>query len=243
MPVSFKPAHPTLFPATRWSRVLRSTAGDQVAVRAMSELLQIYWRPLYVFARRSGLSQQDAEDAVQIFCHKLVSRESLRSADPSVGRLRAFLLGAFQKQLHEIYRDGNRLKRGGGTQVVSLDDAEAALQMQPVESESPDHAFDRRWAYSLLEQVRQRLRAEYVARGSQTLFERLEPALAWNGKEQSYAEIAQALGMTTDAVAQSVKRMRARYRKLLELEIGETVDGPEAVAEERAYLIRILSGV
>ena len=62
------------------------------------------------------------------------------------------------------------------------------------------------------------------------LFERLEPALAWNGKEQSYAEIAQNLGMTADAVAQSVKRMRSRYRKLLELEIGETVDGPEAVA-------------
>ncbi|MBK8094267.1 MAG: hypothetical protein IPK32_20485 [Verrucomicrobiaceae bacterium] len=60
--------------------------------------------------------------------------------------------------------------------------------------------------------------------------------------EQSHAEIAQSLAMTPDAVAQSVKRMRSRYRKLLELEIAETVDGPEAVAEERAYLIRILSG-
>ena len=131
----------------------------------MSELLQTYWRPLYVFARRSGLSQQDAEDAVQMFCQTLVSRESLRSADQSVGRLRAFLLGAFQKQLLEIHRDGNRLKRGGGAQVVSLDDAESALQMQPVESESPDHAFDRRWAYSLLEHVRQRLRGGVCGAG------------------------------------------------------------------------------
>lgn len=211
-------------------------------MRAMGELLRTYWQPLYVFARRSGLDQHDAEDAVQMFCQTLVSRGSLRSADQSIGRLRAFLLGAFRNQLLEIHRDGNRLKRGGGAQVVSLDDAESALQMQPMDGESPDHAFDRRWAYSLLEQVRGRLRAEYAARGGQALFERLEPALAWNGKEQSYAEIAADLGMTTDAVAQSVKRMRSRYRKLLELEIAETVDGPDAVAEERAYLIRILSG-
>jgi predicted Zn-dependent protease len=44
------------------------------------------------------------------------------------------------------------------------------------------------------------------------------------------------------AVAQTVKRMRARYRALLEQEIGDTVDGPEAMAEERDHLIRVLSG-
>lgn len=235
--------HAQVFPMTRWSLVRRAGAVDeQAAEAALGQLLQAYWRPLYVYARRTGLNQQDAEDAVQMFCHSLVSRGSLRSADEAVGRLRSFLLGAFQNQLSEIHRDKTRLKRGGGTQVVSLYDAEAALQMQPVDGESPDHAFDRRWAYSLLELVRERLRAEYVARGSERLFERLEPALAWNGREQSHAEIAQSLAMTPDAVAQSVKRMRSRYRKLLELEIAETVDGPKAVAEERAYLIRILSG-
>ena len=32
--------------------------------------------------------------------------------------------------------------------------------------------------------------------------------------------------MSADAVAEPVKRMRSRYRKLLELKIAETVDGP-----------------
>ncbi|MBK8095426.1 MAG: hypothetical protein IPK32_26530 [Verrucomicrobiaceae bacterium] len=76
--------------------------------------------------------------------------EALGDCDEAVGRLRSFLLGAFQKQLSEIHRDKTRLKRGDGTQVVSLEDSEAALQMQPVDGESPDHAFDRRCAYSLL---------------------------------------------------------------------------------------------
>jgi RNA polymerase sigma-70 factor (ECF subfamily) len=221
---------------------LRSVNGEEGAVRAMGELLQAYWRPLYVVARGSGLNQPDAEDAVQSFCHKLVSQESLSRVDRSLGRLRAYLLGAFQNHLHELHRSAQRLKRGGGVQVVALDDPEAMLQMQTVEGESLEHAFDRRWALSLLEQVRQRLRAEYVTRDSASLFETLEPLLAWSGKEQSYAAIGDKLRLTPAAVAQAVKRMRTRYRVLLELEIGETVDGPQAVAEERAYLIRVLSG-
>ena len=73
------------------------------------------------------------------------------------------------------------------------------------------------------------------------MFALLEPALAWNGSEVSYPDIAQQLAMTTAAVQQAVKRMRQRFRKLLEQEISETVDGPEAMAEERDHLIRILS--
>ncbi len=45
------------FPHTRWSMVVRAADADEaVAAKALGELLQCYWQPLYVFARRSGLS-------------------------------------------------------------------------------------------------------------------------------------------------------------------------------------------
>ncbi len=232
------------FPQTRWSLVRRSrlVGQDASALRALGELLQSYWQPLYVFARRSGLESEDAEDAVQSFCESLIARESLVAADRELGRLRSFLLGGFQNHLRILHRDAQRQKRGGGAHVISLDDAEAVLDMHPVDGETPDRAFDRRWALTLLEHVLARLKADFVARGQGEAFAVLESALVWNGAKMSYDTLAARLDMNPAAVAQKVKRMRARYRELLEQEIGDTVDGPEAMAEERGHLIQILSG-
>jgi RNA polymerase sigma factor (sigma-70 family) len=232
-----------LFPNTRWSLVLRANGPHAMAGQvALGELLKSYWQPLYVFARRSGLGTEDAQDAVQGFCASLIHLESLRTANPAMGKLRSFLLGAFQNHLLMVHRDAQRQKRGGGALVLSLDDAEAALDMQPVDGETPDRAFDRRWAYTLLDHALQKLRGEFAERGRLEVFETLEPALAWNGAEVSYEDLAQKLGMMTATVGQTVKRMRKRFRLLLEQQITDTVDGPEALAEERDHLIRVLSG-
>jgi RNA polymerase sigma factor (sigma-70 family) len=215
---------------------------ESVALHALGELLQSYWRPLYVFARRSNLEAVDAEDAVQDFCADLIRRNSLKTAERTLGRLRSFLLGGFQNHLRTRHRDARRERRGGGAIVISLDDAEAALDMVPVDGETPDKAFDRRWAFTLLERVLRRLRAEYADRGRAEIFAILEPALVWNQGGMTYDALGVKLGMTPGTVAQTVKRMRARYRTLLEQEISDTVDCPEAMAEERDDLIRILSG-
>jgi len=212
-----------------------------VASKALGDLLQAYWQPLYVFARRAGSSPHDAEDAVQGFCESVIRRGSLRNAGPGMGRLRTFLLAGLQNYMRNEYRDENRQKRGGGLAVISLEEMEAALVTLPLDHDSPDKAFDRRWACTLMERARSQLHLEYQQKNRDEMFTRLEPALAWNGSEVSYPDIAQKLSMTTGAVQQAVKRMRQRFRKLLEQEISETVDGPEAMAEERDHLIRILS--
>lgn len=237
------PVHPNAFPPTRWSLVVRANAIDEPsALKAFGELLQIYWQPLYVFARRSGLGPADAEDAVQDFCADVVRLASIKSASQSRGKLRSFLLGGFQNHLRTMHRDQQRQKRGGGVRIVSLEDAEATLGMTPVEGETPDKAFDRRWAYTLLDRVLQRLRNEYAERGRAEVFAALEPTLVWNGKSMSHEDLAGRLGMNTASIAQNVKRLRERYRKLLEQEIAETVDGPEAAELEREHLIQVLAG-
>ncbi len=236
------PVRAGAFPLTRWSLVVRAAGPDDVvAVRALGELLQSYWQPLYVFARRSGLAAADADDAVQAFCEMLVRRETLQAADPARGRLRSFLLTAFRNHLRNAHRDRQRERRGGGAEVVQLDADKTALEGALGDGLSPDAAFERRWVLTLLERVLARLRAEYEERRRGAVFAKLEPLLAWGGGEVSHAELAASLGLTEAAVQQAVKRMRARYRLLLEEEIGQTVDGAGAIAEERDYLIRVLS--
>ncbi|MCB1210702.1 MAG: sigma-70 family RNA polymerase sigma factor [Verrucomicrobiales bacterium] len=233
---------PSPFPATRWSVVLRANTGDErTALQAVGELLKIYWRPLYVFARRSGLTAVDAEDAVQDFCADVVRLASIKTASESRGKLRSFLLSGFQNHLRTMHRDQQRQKRGGSAQVISLDDAEDALMMDPVDGKTPDKAFDRRWAHTLLDHVLQRLRAEYEERGRGEVFAVLESTLVWNGAAMSHDALARKLGMNAATVAQNVKRLRERYRKLLEQEIADTVDGPEAAESEREHLIQVLA--
>ena len=230
------------FPQTRWSLVSRATATEPAsAVQALNELLRVYWRPLWAFARRSGLSPEDAEDAVQGFCESLIERASLGMANAEQGRLRSFLLGGLQHHLRDVYRREQRLKRGGGCQFVSLDDPD--LLQQPVSQEaSPGLVYEQRWAYSLLEHVRFRLQEEFAARGRAEVFALLEPALAWNGGAMSYGEIAKALQSSEAAVQQQVKRMRQRYRTLLDEEILGTLADPADLEAERTHLIQILSG-
>jgi RNA polymerase sigma-70 factor (ECF subfamily) len=222
--------------------VVRAGSPDDISARrALGELLQSYWQPLYVFGRRSGLSSADADDAVQEFCALVVRRETLQAADPARGRLRTFLLTAFRNHLRNAHRDRQRERRGGGTEIVHLDTDKTALESALGDTLSPDAAFERRWVLTLLERVLTRLRAEYEERRRGAIFAKLEPLLSWGGGEASYAEIAASLGLTEAAVQQAVKRMRLRYRALLEEEISQTVDGAAAVAEERDYLIRVLS--
>ena len=220
---------------------LRSTE-EASATRALGDLLRIYWKPLYVFARKHQLTPADAEDAVQSFCEKLIRRDALQRVEESQGRLRAFLLTAFQHHLRSLHRDEHRLKRGRAATFLSLEDAEAVVNLPSVQADSPDRAFDKRWAHALLEDVLGQLKAIYVERGQGETFRVMEPALVWNEASMSYEEMAAQLGMSAPAVAQAVHRLRLRYRELLEQAIADTVDGPQALAEERAYLIRALSG-
>ena len=114
--------------------------------------------------------------------------------------------------------------------TASTDPAE--LGFEPADNVTAEKIFERRWALTLLEQVLQRLRDEYVQSGKWRLFEQLKPTLTEESRSVAYAEIATRLDMTEGAVKVAVHRLRQRYRELLRAEIADTVSSPEEVDEE-----------
>ena len=63
------------FPQTRWSLVVSARDQDSPAAeRALSELCELYWFPLYCFVRRKGHSPQDAEDLTQEFFRLVIEK-------------------------------------------------------------------------------------------------------------------------------------------------------------------------
>ncbi len=242
MPVPSHEKQP-LMPISRWSLVLRASAEDGAATRALGELMTLYWEPLYFYARRRGWSVEDAEDSVQGFYSELVRRQAVKRADQERGRLRTFFLSAFENFLNGQWRAASAQKRGGGEALLSLDVAmaEGHYAAELVDALSPERIFDRRWISTVLERVLVALRTEHVAAGKGALFEVLHSALARDTSHFGYAEAGASLGLSENAVKKAVARLRAKYRAELQREIADTLSNPADVENELLALMEVFS--
>ena len=94
---------------------------SQAGRAALAALCQIYWYPLYAFARRRGHSPHDSQDLTQGFFLHILEHRALSGVDRLKGKFRSFLLACFQNYLSVEMHRAHRLKRGGQFQFVSLD--------------------------------------------------------------------------------------------------------------------------
>lgn len=230
-----------IFPATRWSVVAAAGAGDEGSRAALAELCQLYWYPLYAFARRSGLKPEDAEDATQGFFASILKANLFATADPSKGRLRSFLLKSFTYDLADAGRRAARQKRGGDVEMVSFD-LEMAEDRYNLErsGQEPVYQFESAWAATVLEQALRTVQAHYVSTGRGELFEALRPCL---GNTSAGVASAGSLGMSEVALRQAISRLRDRFRTALRAQIADTLREPteEAINEELNSLRSALS--
>ena len=159
------------FHTTRWTLVLVSAQNEsQVAQAALAELCQIYWYPLYAFARRRGYSPDDSQDLTQGFFLDLLEHRALTRVDRLKGKFRSFLLASFENYLSAEARAAHSLKRGGQQRFVHLDaeSAENRYRLEPADYLSPEKIFDARWADALLDYSMVQLADEYRSKGKES---------------------------------------------------------------------------
>lgn len=233
-----------VFGTTLWTVVL--AAGDPEhpgAAAALDRLCGVYWYPLYAYVRRKGRTPEEAEDLTQEFFSKMLRRGFPSGVQREGGKFRSYLLRALDHFLVNEWKRATAAKRGGGAGTFSLDglEAEARYQLEPVEGETPESLYDRRWAATVLERVRGRLRAEFEKQGKAELFAALEPCLAGSEEKLPYAELMARVELKASALKMAVHRMRKRFGELLREEIAQTVATPEEVDEEIRHLIAAAS--
>jgi RNA polymerase sigma-70 factor (ECF subfamily) len=234
---------PRRFTTTRWSLVV--AAGDAAspdAESALAALCEAYWFPVYAFIRRSGSSQDAARDLTQAFFTRVLEKNYFKDAREDRGRFRSFLLTSVRHFLSN-QRDWDRAaKRGGGQPLLSIevDDGERQYQREPVEHETPEHVYERRWAMTVLAAALNRVATRYQQGDKPKLFARLKPFLT--GEEpESYAALSAELGMTDGALRVAVHRLRKQFVACLRDAIAETVTAPEDVEEELRHLLAVVS--
>jgi RNA polymerase sigma-70 factor (ECF subfamily) len=215
------------FDTTRWTVVLRAGNRDAIGQEALAHLCRAYWLPLYVYVRRRGYATHDAEDLTQGFFADLLERGAIERADPTRGRFRAFLLTALINFLHNAHDFAHAARRGGTTDRLSIDSADTAEALEQLQADelTPDRAFDRYWAMTVLERALQRLRTEQERNGKGRWFDRVQPFLQAGAAAGDYDAITAEFGLTKNAVAVAVHRLNVRYRELVRAEIAETVAG------------------
>jgi RNA polymerase sigma-70 factor (ECF subfamily) len=231
------------FATTRWSLVMAARRESADARRALSELCELYWPPIYSYARRRGYSVEEAEDATQGFFARFLEKRDVEDADPARGRFRSFLLSSFKHFLANRYDQEHAKKRGGGYVLVSLDvdAAEAQYVVEPADTLTPDALYEQQWAHGVLSRALSALRAELVKAGKEQLLEPIEDLLLGDKAERGVAGAAKALGMTDGAFRVTIHRLRRRLRALLRLEILATVSDESEAEDEVRYLIGVLA--
>jgi RNA polymerase sigma-70 factor (ECF subfamily) len=106
---------------------------------------------------------------------------------------------------------------------------------------SPDQVYDRSWALTLQEKVRNQLQDEYDRHGKAKRFTVLEAYLPGETASQSYAEAGAELGVSEGAIKVEVHRLKHRFSELLRSEIAHTVAHEAEIDGEVRYLVEVLA--
>jgi len=215
---------PVAFTTTHWSVVLAAQSESAAAQEALEKLCRTYWRPIYGFVRRQGAEAEDAEDLTQGFFALLLERKDLKSVRKEKGRLRSYLLTSVKHFLVPLdaIRERERV------------DVERSDRL------TADQIYERRWAFTVLEQVMARMRDEYRSAGNVRFFDQMKKMLMDEPDRPSQAQIASEFDMTENAVKQAFYRFRQRYQALLREEISHTVAMPGDIEDELRHLIAVV---
>jgi hypothetical protein len=117
----------------------------------------VYYEPVLAFLRCELRDADAAREMTHEFFAQLLAGGGIARAEREHGRFRSYLLGAVKHFLSHQRGAAQALKRGGGVVPVSMDeDASAARAIPDARQISPDAAFDRQWALTLLSRALRR---------------------------------------------------------------------------------------
>ena len=222
------------FPRTTWGVVAQVGDTGDARQAGLETLCHRYWKPVYCYVRSAWrASNADAKDLTQGFFVWLVQVDVLQRYDPSQGRFRHYLKGLLRNYVRSQQSAAKRIKRGGETRHVGLDDEELALadQIPDTKSESPEQAFDRHWVEGLMERALHRARTYYAAAGLELRVQIYEAYELAEG-EPTYAGVAGALGVKPGDVRNHLHHMRERIRIELRAELRDTVQSGGDLEQE-----------
>lgn len=221
-------------------RAKEPSAGGQEALR---DLCAAYYAPVLAFLRQQGLEVDAGRELAHAFFERMLEGGTIHQADQERGRFRSYLLGSMKHFLAHQREAAMRLRRGGGMVLLSLEmEGEGGpLLGVPDESQlSPDAAFDRQWALTVLARALAALKTECEEEGRGQVFETLQPWLTGEAEHGDQAMLAESLAMNVNSLKSTVHRLKQRFRFWVREEIACTLEDESLVEAEMGVLFAAL---
>lgn len=220
------------FETTQWTIIeaLREPSHPKHEA-AQDAMFRSYWPPVYAWFRRHGQNRSQAVESTQAFyVDVLLSRAIFQRAQSERGGLRQLIRTA----LRNYTVDQSRSVRH--RPVLSLQESELAGEDEALiaaEGESPERAFDLRWAAAVLRESISRCERHYQQTGRMDYWRAFESRvlrpLMNGGEPPPLTEVAADLGFTDAAhAAVAVHTVKSRCQQYFDIVVRETVvQGPD----------------
>ena len=227
------------FAHTQWSLAMRADAPPADAREALVDLCLRYWYPIYAYLRRFGHGPASAQEITRGFLQHLFRHVHESGTALVRGRFRRYLLARLR-----TYLANDRHDKPGGDVVMELNepppDLELRNQRDNANAQSPEQAYERSFALELLERACGRLRAEASQTARLDMYDALEPFLASDPSQAESDELARRLDTRSVTITVALRRLRQRFRELIDVELADTVASADELQAEQEALYAVL---
>jgi RNA polymerase sigma-70 factor (ECF subfamily) len=189
--------------------------GDDASWRTFFET---YWRLIYNVARKSGLSDEDAQDVVQDTVISVARKMPEFRYDPAKGSFKQWLLLITRRRIHDRLR---QLYRTPHTQNPSLGQALDGNAELPSCFPSPDAVIDAAWEnewrenvfHAALTQVRERANPKHFQVFDYCVLQNLPPSRVSKMLGLSAAQVYLAKHRVSAAVKRAARELEAELSR------------------------------
>ena len=228
------------FGHTQWSLAMRTDAPQAVDAReALVKLCLRYWYPIYAYLRRFGHGPAVAQEITRSFLQHLFLHFRDSGTALAQGRFRQYLLARLR-----AFLVSNGHVSSGGEVIAELieppPDLEARNQRDNSSAQSPEQAYQQSFALELLARASGRLREEANQTGRLDMYDALEPFLAGDPSPAENEELARRLGTRPVTIAVAIRRLRQRFREVIDTELADTVASADELQAEQQALYAVL---
>jgi DNA-directed RNA polymerase specialized sigma24 family protein len=209
------------FPLTRPSVLIAAKSDDaQERAQALELLARAYWKPVFTYLRlRWRFDFEDARDHTQDFFSQALVRDLFARYEPGRARFRTYVRLCLDSFVANVRKAERRLKRGGGSEVLSLDfpGAEAELAGRSP-ADDPEVFFHHEWVRSIFSSAVEALEARCERSGKKTqfaVFLRYDIEGPELERPPSYAELAVEHGIPVTQVTNYLAFCRREFRAIV----------------------------
>lgn len=234
------------FPQTRWSVIAAARSNDTAErARALDVLFAAYWKPVYKYIRlKFSQAPEQAQDLTQGFFMELLERDLLSRFDAEKSRLRTYVRLCVDSFVLNEIKHAHRQKRGGEALHLALDypAAEGELNAQTINPacipspEQFEEFFEKEWIRSLFASAVEELRELCETGCRQTAFALFETYDLSGDESSSYAQLAEARGLSVSEVTNQLAWARRAFRRFAQRGLRAICATDEEFARESKAL-------